>query len=124
VFIGATMFSRFFRKIRRTARNWSADPTRADRNAVIQRIVTAAAQESLDQPPLTPVKRTPTPPPAPSPLASQLLGHSEPEEAIPAELIAERAKAIWIANGKPAGTAAADWARAEAELMAERGRGS
>ena len=42
------MFYRFFRKIRRTARNWNTDVTRSDRNAVIQRVVAAAAKESKD----------------------------------------------------------------------------
>jgi len=41
-------FTAFFRKIRRSARHWNTDTTRSDRNAVIQRVVAAAAKESLD----------------------------------------------------------------------------
>ena len=114
------MFDKLLRKLRRTARHWTTDTTRSDRNAVIQRIVTAAAQESKDRPPGEELRRGGTPPPGPSPLAAQLLGQESGELPIPGEAIGARAHDIWVKNGRPDGTAAADWALAEAELRAER----
>lgn len=112
--------------MRRTIRNWGIDPTRADRNAVIQRIVSAAATESKDQlpSPAPNFRHQATPPPAPSPLTAQLLGQEPPEEPIPNELIGRRAHEIWLRNGRPTGTATADWQQAEAELRAERRKSS
>jgi hypothetical protein len=116
------MFYRFFRKIRRSARHWNTDATRSDRNAVIQRVVAAAAKESKEN--LHgegEVRRTPTPPPGPSPLVAQLLGQ-EVDEAISSERIGQRAFEIWVRNGRPLGTASQDWQQAEAELRAERAK--
>lgn len=117
------MFYRFFRKLRRSARNWTTDVTRSDRNAVIQRIVTAAAAESKDRldTAASEVRRTPAPTPGPSPLVSQLLGQDVEDDPIPAALIGQRAFEIWVRNGRPAGSAATDWIQAEVELRAERG---
>lgn len=119
------MFHRLFRRLRRSARNWTTDVTRSDRNAVIQRIVTAAAAESKDRlnekSEKSDLPRTATPPPQPSPLASQLLGQDVEPEPIESALIGQRAFEIWVRNGKPAGTASSDWVSAEAELRAERG---
>ena len=114
------MFYRFFRKLRRSARHWNTDLTRSDRNAVIQRVVAAAAKESLDN--LngeSEVRRTATPPPSPSPFSAQLLGQ-DVDEAIAGELVGQRAFEIWVRNGRPLGTASADWLQAETELRAER----
>ena len=41
-------------------------------------------------------------------------------EAISGELVGQRAFEIWVRNGRPLGTASADWQQAEAELRAER----
>jgi hypothetical protein len=120
------MLNKWFRKLRRTARNWNTDTTRSDRNAVIQRVVAAAAKESKNNLPFTDSEaRKPAPAetrtPGPSPLAAQLLGQDEPsEERISGDEIGRRAHEIWLRNGRPMGTASADWMQAEAELRAER----
>jgi len=111
------MFRQLLRKIRRTARHWTTDPTRADRNAVIQRIVTAAAKESKDNLSDSGVRKTPLP------TAAALLGKDTPpplDEPLPVEVVGQRAHEIWLRNGRPQGTAAKDWQQAEAEIRAER----
>ena len=123
------MLNKFLRKLRRTARNWNTDTTRSDRNAVIQRVVAAAAKESKNNLPFTDneARKPSTPPasttpaPAPSPLAAQLLGQDDStDDRISGDDIGRRAHEIWIRNGRPMGTASADWMQAEAELRAER----
>ncbi len=87
-------------------------PDRSERNAVIRRIVTAAAE---------------TTPKTDRNAESQIIGplvagdgvQASRSEAIPRERIAERAFEIWIRNGKPTGTADRDWDQAIRELSNE-----
>jgi len=109
------MIHRFWKKLRRRIRNWNVDPTRADRNAVIQRIVTAAAAETHGTKTDSSVRREP----GLSPQAAAPMGADEPEP-IAGELVGARAHEIWLRNGRPPGTAAADWLAAESELRVER----
>jgi hypothetical protein len=114
---------------------------RADRNAVIRRIVSAAADEGRPQrPPLEPAPAptaagaapprftedgrpiTPLPAGKPSSGATPPPTPRTPEPAdagVPRERVAERAFEIWVRKGRPVGTADQDWAQAEAELRAE-----
>lgn len=121
------MIYRYYRKLRRMVRNWRLDAIRTDRNAVIQRVVAAAARESKERlnGDSTPTLQSPAasnelPQAEPSVVAAQLLGRDDADETIPGELIGRRAHEIWLRNGRPSGTAAQDWIQAEAELRAER----
>lgn len=123
----------------------AAGADRADRNAVIRRIVSAAAAEgrkredarAADPPPAIDPPRTtadgrpiiplpagkpPTPPPMPSPLAAappELMAGPPVDGEIPQEKVAQRAFEIWVRKGRPVGTADQDWVQAEAELRVE-----
>ncbi|CAN5512243.1 hypothetical protein BH11PLA2_BH11PLA2_09050 [soil metagenome] len=130
------MLHSLWRKLRRSVRNWGNDPTRADRNAVIQRVVAAAAEEANNKasaPLGMSIPRTPTPPPSASPLPAATptpaptspapVREPEPLE-IPREVVGQRAFEIWIRNGRPAGSATKDWQQALEELQAERRKSS
>lgn len=99
----------------RTKREQFRQSDRSERNAVIRRIVTAAAKT--------------TPKPAPRSLAAEAHGpFTLPAEApnsadtgdLPRDQIAERAYEIWVRNGRPTGTADRDWQDAVRELTAEQ----
>jgi hypothetical protein len=109
------MLYRFWRKVRRTWRNWNYDPTRADRNAVIQRVVAAAALETKDKtsaPLGQAIDRKPTPPPLPAPFSD--------DAELSKDAIGKRAYEIWVRNGRPSGTTESDWRQAVTELRAEK----
>lgn len=108
------MLYRMWRKLKRAIRNWGHDPTRADRNAVIRRVVTAAAEETKDKasaPLGERIARTPTPPGVQAPV---------PEVEFSKDAVGQRAHEIWVRNGRPTGTAESDWVQAVAELRSER----
>jgi len=121
-FAEVRMLYRYYRRLRRLVRGWRLEAIRSERIAVIQRVVAAAARDSQDLAARTDSKPRSTvkPPATPTPLTAQLLGLDPSESAIPAEEIGQRARQIWERNGRPMGTAAQDWAQAEAELRAER----
>jgi Protein of unknown function (DUF2934) len=87
---------------------------RSERNAVIRRIVTAAAETT----PKSPQRST----------AGEVLGPfavnagcDDPTKSgdLPRDQVAERAYEIWVRNGRPTGTADRDWQDAMRELTAE-----
>jgi hypothetical protein len=86
---------------------------RSERNAVIRRIVTAAANT--------------TPKPKSAEPAGEVLGPFTVSADNPADggglardKVAERAYDIWVRNGRPTGTAEHDWQQAVRELAAEQ----
>lgn len=111
---------------------YAAGADRAERNAVIKRIVSAAADEvrarnaaaHTPNPAAPPVARTAdgqpiTPLPAGKPAAAPdpaPLTDTDP----PPDEVARRAHDIWVRRGRPTGTADQDWQQAVAELRAER----
>jgi hypothetical protein len=119
------MIYQLWRRLRRKVRNWGNDPTRADRNAVIQRVVKAAAEESKDKasaPLGRAIERTPTPaaPTAsPIPAAAHMPPTPPAEPELSKEAIDRRAFDIWVRNGRPNGTADSDHRQAIDELRAE-----
>ncbi len=99
----------------RTKREQFRQSDRSERNAVIRRIVTAAANT--------------TPKAAPRSLAAEAHGpFTLPVEHptgfdsgnLPRDQVAERAYEIWVRNGRPTGTADRDWQDAVRELTAEQ----
>src|SRR5438105_6680505 len=103
-----------------------------DRNAVIRRVVAAAADEAKQRDELLAARPADAKPPADAPAppaeparkpASVTVATPSPRPAagpdIPSDQIARRAYEIWVRKGQPAGTADQDWLEAEAELRAE-----
>lgn len=109
------MFSWLFGEYKKRVQIRQSD--RSERNAVIRRIVTAAAST------------TPKPTAAqPNGGAGEVVGpftvgaaSVTPTESggIPRDKVAERAYEIWVRNGRPTGTAERDWQQALRELAAE-----
>jgi hypothetical protein len=95
----------------RTKREQFRQSDRSERNAVIRRIVTAAAKTTQK--------------PVPRSLASEAQGPfslptADDTGELPRDRIAERAYEIWVRNGRPTGTADRDWQDAVRELTAEQ----
>lgn len=88
---------------------------RTERNAVIRRIVTAAAETTQKR-----VDRT-ADGTVIGPFTAVANAADEPATSgnIPRDQIAERAYEIWVRNGRPTGTADRDWLEAARELAAE-----
>ncbi len=88
---------------------------RTERNAVIRRIVTAAAETTQKR-----VDRS-----ANGDVIGPFVVHQSATDDpaasgdIPRDRIAERAYEIWVRNGRPTGTADRDWLEAARELSAE-----
>ena len=93
-----------------------------DRNAVIKRVVAAAADDvnkrDSEVLPVLAATATATAEPAPA-RAVPPAPRPHVELEIPRDKVAQRAFEIWIRKGRPFGTSDADWLHAEAELNAE-----
>ena len=88
---------------------------RTERNAVIRRIVTAAAETTQKR-----VERSANGDVL-GPFVLHASGADDPAASgdIPRDHIAERAYEIWVRNGRPTGTADRDWIEAARELATE-----
>lgn len=105
-----TMFNWLFGQ--RSKREQLQQPDRSERNAVIRRIVTAAAETTQK-----------TDRNAESRFFGAVITEEGTQasitETLPRDRIAERAFEIWIRNGRPTGTADRDWDQAIRELSNE-----
>lgn len=106
------MFGWIFRKRSKLEQFRQSD--RSERNAVIRRIVTAAANTT----PIPPQRSASSEVVGPFALPT---GQSDSSQSgdLPRDRIAERAYEIWVRNGRPTGTADRDWQEAIRELSAE-----
>jgi hypothetical protein len=101
-------------------RNRPGQSDRAERNAIIKRVVAAAAkngnknQDSLVQH-TEPTRATESVAIGPLLLSSATVTATS-NGNIPQDQIAERAYQIWVRNGRPTGTAERDWQQAVVEL--------
>jgi hypothetical protein len=94
----------------------------SDRNAVIRRVVAAAADESKRREAARTVDADGPRTPTPGMPASTPAGENPTKDrttGIPRDQIARRAYEIWLRKGRPFGTADQDWLEAERELLAE-----
>lgn len=104
------MFQWLFGDYQKRAQARQSD--RSERNAVIRRIVTAAANT-------TPKAAAPQPADAVEPFDAPAAVTPTESGGIPRDKVAERAYEIWVENGRPTGTVERDWAQAVRELSAQ-----
>lgn len=109
------MFSWLFGEYKKRVQIRQSD--RSERNAVIRRIVTAAAHTT---PKTTTAQPNGDAGDVVGPFTVNTAAVSPTDSGgIPRDKVAERAYEIWIQNGRPTGTAERDWQQALRELTAE-----
>ncbi|QEL20151.1 DUF2934 domain-containing protein [Limnoglobus roseus] len=109
------MFQWLFGKLQKRAQVRQSD--RSERNAVIRRIVTAAATTTPKREAAADAVGEVVGPLSVTAAAAVAATESG---SIPRDKIAERAYEIWLQNGRPSGTVDRDWLQAEREIAAER----
>jgi hypothetical protein len=111
------MFGWLFGDKQRRSSRHTPGADRAERNAVIKRVVAAAAKRGHKNAEEAAAAQSGAMAPL---LATGPLPSAAETTRIPQDRIAERAYEIWIRNGRPTGTQERDWQQAIRELEAEQ----